>query len=40
GMKTSLKTILDVGGQAIVLIIAETIFIAAFILIGIAWLAA
>jgi uncharacterized integral membrane protein (TIGR00698 family) len=40
GMKTSLKTILDVGGQAIVLIIAETVFIAAFILIGIAWLAA
>jgi uncharacterized integral membrane protein (TIGR00698 family) len=38
GMKTSLRTILDVGGQAIVLIIAETIFIAVFILCGIAWL--
>lgn len=35
GMKTSLRSILDVGGQAIVLIIAETLFIAAFILIGI-----
>ncbi len=35
GMKTSLKTIFDVGGQAIVLIVAETIFIAGFILFGI-----
>jgi uncharacterized integral membrane protein (TIGR00698 family) len=35
GMKTSLKTIFDVGGQAIVLIIAETVFITVFILIGI-----
>ena len=35
GMKTSLKTILDVGGQAIVLILAETVFIAGFILYGI-----
>lgn len=35
GMKTSLKTIFDVGGQAIILIIAQTIFIAAFILYGI-----
>ncbi len=39
GMKTSLRRILDVGGQAIVLIIAETVFIAAFILIGIGTLA-
>lgn len=39
GMKTSLRTILDVGGQAIVLIVAETIFIAAFILAGLALLA-
>jgi len=39
GMKTSLKRILDVGGQAIALIVAETLFIAIFILIGIAWLA-
>ncbi|MEM8992347.1 MAG: putative sulfate exporter family transporter, partial [Pseudomonadota bacterium] len=38
GMKTSLRRILDVGGQAIVLIIAETVFIAALILVGILWL--
>jgi uncharacterized integral membrane protein (TIGR00698 family) len=38
GMKTSLRTILDVGGQAIVLIIAETVFLAGFILIGLHWL--
>lgn len=38
GMKTSLRRILDVGGQAIVLIVAETLFIAGFILAGIAWL--
>ncbi|MFA3918204.1 YeiH family protein [Ruegeria hyattellae] len=35
GMKTSLKRILDVGGQAIVLIVAETIFIAIFVLVGV-----
>ena len=35
GMKTSLRTIFDVGGQAIILIVAETIFIAGFILYGI-----
>ena len=35
GMKTSLKTIVDVGGQAIFLIVAETIFIAGFILFGV-----
>lgn len=35
GMKTSLKTIFDVGGQAIILIVAQTIFIASFILYGI-----
>lgn len=34
GMKTSLKRILEVGGHAIVLIVAETIFIAAFVLLG------
>ncbi|MEM7561420.1 MAG: YeiH family protein [Pseudomonadota bacterium] len=38
GMKTSLQRIFDVGGQAIVLIVAETVFIAAFILIGIRYL--
>ena len=35
GMKTSLRTIFDVGGQAIILIVAQTIFIASFILYGI-----
>ncbi|WP_193140829.1 MULTISPECIES: YeiH family protein [unclassified Meridianimarinicoccus] len=35
GMKTSLRTIFDVGGQAIILIVAETVFIAGFILFGI-----
>lgn len=39
GMKTSLKTIFDVGGQAIVLIVAETVFIALFVLGGLYWLA-
>ncbi len=39
GMKTSIKTIFDVGGQAIILIVAETIFIAGFILYGITNLA-
>ena len=34
GMKTNLRTILDVGGQAIVLIVAETTFLAIFILAG------
>lgn len=38
GMKTSLKTIFDVGGQAIILIVAETIFIGLFILAGIYYL--
>jgi uncharacterized integral membrane protein (TIGR00698 family) len=38
GMKTSLRTILDVGGQAIVLIVAETVFLAGFILLGLHWL--
>jgi uncharacterized integral membrane protein (TIGR00698 family) len=38
GMKTSLKTIFDVGGQAIILIVAETIFISLFILAGILYL--
>ncbi|MEL6196580.1 MAG: YeiH family protein [Pseudomonadota bacterium] len=38
GMKTSLRRILDVGGQAIVLIVAETVFIAGLIVAGILWL--
>lgn len=35
GMKTSLKRIVEVGGQAIVLIVLETCFIAIFMLIGV-----
>lgn len=35
GMKTSLKRILDVGGQAILLIVAETLFIAVLVLAGV-----
>lgn len=38
GMKSSLKSILDVGGQAITLILAETVFIGVLILVGIALL--
>ena len=38
GMKTSLRTILDVGGQAIALILAKTVFLAGFVLIGLHWL--
>lgn len=38
GMKTSLGRIRDVGGAAVVLIIAETVFIAALILLGIMYL--
>ncbi|XDA99260.1 YeiH family protein [Sulfitobacter sp. LCG007] len=38
GMKTSLKRILEVGGQAILLIVAETAFIAMFVLLGVALL--
>ncbi|MGI9452735.1 MAG: putative sulfate exporter family transporter, partial [Geminicoccaceae bacterium] len=36
GMKSSLKRIFEVGGQAITLILAETVFIGVAILIGIA----
>lgn len=35
GMKTSLKRILEVGGDAIALIVAETVFIALFVLMGV-----
>ncbi|MFD2741705.1 YeiH family protein, partial [Sulfitobacter aestuarii] len=38
GMKTSLKTIFEVGGQAILLIVIDTLFIAGFILFGITYL--
>lgn len=35
GMKTSLKRILEVGGQAIAMIVMETLFIALFVLAGV-----
>ncbi|MEM6460277.1 MAG: YeiH family protein [Pseudomonadota bacterium] len=38
GMKTSLKSILEVGGQAITLIVAETVFLAVVIVLGIKFL--
>lgn len=38
GMKSSLKRILDVGGQAIALIVVETVFIAVVILVAIPYL--
>ncbi len=38
GMKTSLRSMLDVGGAAMVLIVAETLFIGGFVLAGLAWL--
>lgn len=38
GMKTSLKQVLEVGGDAIALIVAETVFIAGIILVGIHYL--
>ncbi len=39
GMKTSLRKVLDVGGAAIALIVAETVFIACLILLGLSMLA-
>jgi uncharacterized integral membrane protein (TIGR00698 family) len=38
GMKTSLQRIAEVGGPAIALVVAETVFIGAFVLIGLQWL--
>ncbi|MEM8840995.1 MAG: putative sulfate exporter family transporter [Pseudomonadota bacterium] len=35
GMKTSLARVMDVGGPAVLLIVGETLFIAAFILVGV-----
>jgi uncharacterized membrane protein YadS len=37
GMKTSLKAMVDVGGRAIALIVAETIFLAALVLAVVLW---
>jgi len=37
-MKTALKSILSVGREAVLLVVAETVFLAAFILIGIEYL--
>lgn len=38
GMKTALRSILDVGGDAVTLVVAETVFIALFILVGLYYL--
>jgi uncharacterized integral membrane protein (TIGR00698 family) len=38
GMRTSLRRVLDVGGDAVALVVAETVFIALFILVGIHYL--
>jgi uncharacterized integral membrane protein (TIGR00698 family) len=38
GMRTSLRRLLEVGGDAVALIVAETIFIAVFILAGVHYL--
>jgi uncharacterized membrane protein YadS len=38
GMKTALRTIFEVSGQAITLIVAETVFLAVVILVGLQWL--
>jgi uncharacterized integral membrane protein (TIGR00698 family) len=37
GMKTSLKAMADVGGRAIALIVAETVFLAVFVLVIVLW---
>ncbi|MEM6384553.1 MAG: putative sulfate exporter family transporter [Pseudomonadota bacterium] len=39
GIKTSLRSILDVGGQAVALIVLETVFIAGFVLLALKWMA-
>jgi uncharacterized membrane protein YadS len=38
GMRTSLRRVLDVGGDAVALVVAETVFIGLFILVGIHYL--
>jgi uncharacterized membrane protein YadS len=38
GMKTSLKAMADVGGRAIALIVAETVFLAVLVLVIVVWL--
>ena len=37
GMKTSLKAMADVGGRAIALIVAETVFLASLVLVIVVW---
>jgi uncharacterized membrane protein YadS len=37
GMKTSLKAMADVGGRAIALIVAETLFLAILVLVIVVW---
>jgi uncharacterized integral membrane protein (TIGR00698 family) len=38
GMRTSLRRVLDVGGDAVALVVAETVFIGLFIVVGIHYL--
>jgi uncharacterized membrane protein YadS len=38
GMKTSLRRILDVGGQALILIVGETVFLATLVLAVLVWM--
>ena len=38
GIKTALKNIFDVGREAVILIVAETLFLAVFILVGMHYL--
>ncbi len=38
GMKTSLRRILDVGGQALILIVGETVFLATLVLAILVWM--
>jgi uncharacterized membrane protein YadS len=37
GMKTLLKAMADVGGRAIALIVAETVFLAALVMAVVVW---
>ncbi len=37
GMKTSLKAMAEVGGRAIALIVAETVFLAVLVLVIVLW---
>jgi uncharacterized membrane protein YadS len=38
GIKTDLKRIVEIPGQSVVLIVGETVFVAAFVLIGVLYI--